>query len=249
MIPITEVSSRQRANCPLHLPPSLGSAQIPRPRQHLHVAVILRDPRHRSRLLFRSNFSLSNSASDNATRAPQPALTVPQDVVPHQLLHYSATLKWRSSSVCEPLGSRFSQHPYRLFPRLARLTLFTILLAIHLPKLRYAVLLAETHQQECFRSHAIGAPPNSNFDSSGSKLSFGIPVTSSAPVVRLRECSLLATCDLCSFVGKSTSDPATYVSLWMLWTPLYSYRSMPLCHTILILFFYHLLESSGLHLQ
>ena len=61
--------------------PSLGSSQIPRPSQHLHVAVILRDPRHRSRLLFRSNLSLSNSASDNATRAPQPALTVPQDVV------------------------------------------------------------------------------------------------------------------------------------------------------------------------
>ena len=66
---------------------------------------------------------------------------------------------------------------------------FTILLAIHLPKLRYAALLAEIHEQERFGSHAIGAPPNSNFDSSGSKLSFGIPVTSSAPVVRLRECS------------------------------------------------------------
>ena len=79
---ITKVSSRQRANCPLHLPPSLGSPQIPRPSQHRHVAVILRDPRHRSRLLFRSNLSLSNSASHCATRAPQPALTVPQDVVP-----------------------------------------------------------------------------------------------------------------------------------------------------------------------
>ena len=50
--------------------------------QHLHVAVILNDPRHRSRLLFRSNLSFSNSASDNATRTPQPALTVIQDVVP-----------------------------------------------------------------------------------------------------------------------------------------------------------------------
>ena len=61
--------------------------------------------------------------------------------------------------------------------------------------------------------------------------------------------SLLATCDLCLFVGTSTSDPATCVSLCMLQTPLHSYSSMPLCHTILILFFNHLLESSSLHVQ
>ena len=56
-------------------------------------------------------------------------------------------------------------------------------------------------------------------------------------VVRSRECSqLLATCDLCFFVGTSTSDPATCVSRWMLSTPVYSYSSMPLCHTMVILF-------------
>ena len=70
-----------------------------------------------------------------------------------------------------------------------RLTLFTILLAIHLPKLRNAALLAEAHPRECFRSHASGAPPNSHFDSYGSKLSLGIPVTSSSSVSLVFGCS------------------------------------------------------------
>ena len=131
-----------------------------------------------------------DSSSEATCRCPTQRLTTHAgtttctDCAPrcctHQLLHNSATVKWRSSSVCDPLDSRFSHYPHRLCPRLVRLTLFTILLAIHLPKLRCAVLLAETHQQECFQSYTIGAPPNSNFDSSGSKLSFGISVTSSS---------------------------------------------------------------------